>query len=74
MKISGGASRIGVLLGSAAAVVAAAETMTAAQAADAAIKKAPPVKYVKACDIYGNGFFQLPGTVFCLAYRGQLQH
>src|SRR6202035_4590406 len=72
MKISGG-EIIGVLLGSAAAIVAAAETMTAAQAADAAIKKAPPVQYVKVCDIYGNGFFQLPGTVFCAAFRGQLQ-
>jgi hypothetical protein len=73
MKISGGELRIGVLLGSAAAIVAAAETMTAAQAADAALKKAPPVQYVKVCDIYGNGFFQLPGTVFCAAFRGQLQ-
>ena len=73
MKISGGKSRIGALLGSAAAIVAIAESMTAAQAADAAIKKAPPVQYVKVCDIYGNGFFQLPGTVFCAAFRGQLQ-
>jgi Porin subfamily len=73
MKISGGERIIGVLLGSVAAIVAAADTMTAAQAADAALKKAAPVKFVKVCDIYGNGFFQLPGTVFCLAYRGQLQ-
>ena len=73
MKISGGEMIIGVLLGSAAAIVAAAEAMTAAQAADAALKKVPPVQYVKACSIYGNGFFQLPGTVFCAAFRGQLQ-
>src|SRR6202045_3801202 len=73
MKISGGEMLIGVLLGSAAAIVAAAETMTAAQEADAALKQAPPVQYVKVCDIYGNGFFQLPGTVFCAAFRGQLQ-
>src|ERR1700738_5571064 len=73
MKISGGEMIIGVLLGSAASIVGAAELMTAAQAADAALKKAPPVQYVKACSIYGNGFFQLPGTVFCAAFRGQLQ-
>src|SRR5260221_197117 len=73
MKVSGGEMLVGVLLGSAAAIVAAAETSTAAQAADAALKKAPPVQYVKVCDIYGNGFFQLPGTVVCAAFRGQLQ-
>src|ERR1700732_4448272 len=73
MKVSGGEMLVGVLLGSAAAIVAAAETMTAAQEADAALKKVPPVQYVKACGIYGNGFFQLPGTVFCAAFRGQLQ-
>ena len=71
MKISRGT--IGVLLGSPATIIAAAETMTVAQAADAALKKAPPVQYVKVCDIYGSGFFQLPGTVFCAAFRGQLQ-
>jgi len=73
MKISGGERITGALLGSAAAIFAAADTMTPAHAADAALKKAPPVQYVKACSIYGNGFYQLPGTVFCLAYRGQLQ-
>jgi len=72
MKVSGGRRIIRVLLGSAAAMVAA-QSMTAAQAADAPLKKAPAVQFVKACSIYGNGFFQLPGTVFCLAYRGQLQ-
>jgi hypothetical protein len=65
----GGAGLMKVLLVSAAAIVAA-ETLTAA---DTALKKAPPVQYVRVCDIYGAGFFQLPGTVFCGALRGQLQ-
>ena len=69
----GGAGLMKVLLGSAAAIVAVAETLTAAQAADVALKKGPPVQYVRVCDIYGAGFFQLPGTVFCAAFRGQLQ-
>src|SRR5258708_2485139 len=73
MKISGGELISRAMLASAAAIVAAAETMTAAQAADAGLKKAPPIQYVKTCSIYGNGFFQLPGTVFCAAFRGQLQ-
>ena len=60
----GGAGLMKVLLVSAAAIVAAAETLTAARAANTALKKAPPVQYVRVCDIYGAGFFQLPGTVF----------
>jgi hypothetical protein len=68
----GGAGLMKVLLVSAAAIVAA-ETLTVAQAADTALKKAPPVQHVRVCDIYGAGFFQLPGTVFCSAFRGQSQ-
>ena len=71
-KLTGGAGLMKVLLGSAAALFAAGASTTT-QAADAALKKAPPVQYVKVCDIYGAGFFQLPGTVFCAAFRGQLQ-
>jgi hypothetical protein len=70
--LTGGVGLTRFVLGSA-AVLFAAEAGTTAQAADAALKKAPPVKYVKVCDIYGAGFFQLPGTVFCAAFRGQLQ-
>ena len=44
-----------------------------ARAADAPLKKALPVQFVKVCDMYGPGFFQLPGTTFCAAFRGQLQ-
>jgi hypothetical protein len=65
----GGAGSMKVLLVSAATIVAA-ETLTAAQAADTALKKAPSVQYVRVCDIYGAGFFQLPGTVFAARSAG----
>jgi hypothetical protein len=60
MKISGGRIRIGdgpknALLGSAAALFAVVGAGTGANAADAAIKKAPPVQFVKVCDLYGAG-------------------
>src|SRR5689334_10736383 len=71
MRTSGGRGTIRILLGCAAAIIADAETQ--AHAADAAFKKAPPPQFVKICDIYGAGFFQLPGTAFCGAFRGQLQ-
>ena len=78
MKISGGRIGIGdgaknALLGSAAALFAVVGAGTGANAADAAIKKAPPVQFVKVCDLYGAGFWQMPGTPFCVAFRGQLQ-
>jgi len=46
---------------------------TGAQAADAMLKKAAPVQYVRVCDRYGYGFFQIPGSAICLQLRGQLQ-
>ena len=62
-----------ILLGSAASLVMLAAPTWSAHAADAPLKKAPPVGFVKVCDMYGPGFFQLPGTAFCAAFRGQLQ-
>jgi hypothetical protein len=59
-----------LLLGSAAGLIAAAR----AQAADLPVKAAP-VEYVKICNLYGVGFYYLPGTDTCVkigAYvRGQ---
>jgi hypothetical protein len=49
------------LLGSAAALVAAAS----AQAADLPVK-AKPVEYVRVCSLYGAGFWYVPGTDTCL--------
>ena len=63
-----------MLLGTAAATIAVtAGVNTEAQAADAMLKKAPPVQYVRICDRYGYGFFQIPGSSICLQLRGQLQ-
>jgi hypothetical protein len=63
-----------ILLGTAAATIAVtAGVDTGAQAADAALKKAPPIQYVRICDRYGYGFFQIPGSSICLQLRGQLQ-
>src|SRR5277367_708322 len=63
-----------MLLGTAAATMAVtAGAGTGAQAADAMLKKAAPVQYVRVCDRYGYGFFQIPGSAICLQLRGQLQ-
>src|SRR5450432_3257583 len=63
-----------MLLGTAAATIAVTGGVnTGAQAADAMLKKAPPVQYVKICDRYGYGFFQIPGSSICLQLRGQMQ-
>src|SRR5882757_10851880 len=63
-----------MLLGTAAATIAVtAGVNNEVQAADAMLKKAPPIQYVRICDRYGYGFFQLPGSSICLQLRGQLQ-
>src|SRR5258705_4890713 len=49
------------LLGSAAGVFA----VAGAQAADLAVK-ASPVEYVKVCNLYGAGFWYVPGTDTCI--------
>src|SRR5579871_4774803 len=62
-----------VLLGTAAATMAvAAGGNGGAQAADI-LRKAPPIQYVRICDQYGAGFFQIPGSAICLQLRGQVQ-
>ena len=59
-----------LLLGSAAAMVA----FTGAQAADAVIVAEPePVEYVRVCDLYGSGFFYIPGTETCLKLSGSMR-
>src|SRR5712691_8708424 len=57
-----------LLLGSAAGVVA----VTGAQAADLPVK-AKPVEYVKICSLYGDGFYYVPGTDFCVKFAGKAQ-
>ena len=51
----------GLLMGSAAGLMA----VSAAQAADLPVKAAP-VEYVKVCNIYGAGFWYVPGTDTCM--------
>jgi hypothetical protein len=62
-----------VLLGTAAATMAvAAGGNPSVQAADI-LRKAPPIQYVRICDQYGAGFWQIPGSSICLQIRGQVQ-
>jgi len=58
-----------LLLGSAAALVAAAS----AQAADLPSKKAAPAQYVKICDAAGAGYFYIPGSDTCLKISGYVE-
>ena len=60
-----------ILLGSAAALVAA----TGAQAADAVVAPEPEaVEYVRVCDAYGAGYFYIPGTETCLRIHGYVRY
>ena len=59
-----------LLIGSAAVVAAA----SGARAADAVVMApAPePMEYVRVCDVYGAGFFYIPGTETCLKIGGYI--
>jgi len=58
-----------LLIGSAAAM---AVSTGAASAADAIVYAEPePVEYVRVCDVYGAGFFYIPGTETCLKIGGR---
>jgi len=56
------------LLGSAAGIF----VVAGAQAADLPVK-AKPVEYVKICNLYGDGFFYIPGTETCLRLGANIQ-
>ncbi|GGD94081.1 hypothetical protein GCM10011390_11010 [Aureimonas endophytica] len=60
-----------LLLGSAAALVA----VSGARAADAPVTQVEPepVEYVRVCDVYGTGFFYIPGTETCLKIGGYVR-
>jgi len=61
----------GLLLGSAAALVA----VSGARAADAVVVAEPePMEYVRVCDVYGAGFYYIPGTETCLRVGGYLRY
>jgi hypothetical protein len=59
----------GLILGSAAAVVA---MSGAAQAADLPIK-AKAVEYVRVCSLYGAGFYYIPGSDTCIKLGGYVR-
>ncbi|QKC86154.1 porin [Mesorhizobium sp. NZP2077] len=60
-----------LLLGSAAALIA----VTGARAADAVVVAEPePAEYVKICDVYGAGYFYIPGTETCLRIGGYVRY
>ncbi|MBZ9761790.1 porin [Mesorhizobium sp. CA8] len=59
-----------LLLGSAAALAA----VTGARAADAVTVDEPePAEYIKICDVYGAGYFYIPGTETCLRIGGYIR-
>ncbi|MCA1397150.1 porin [Bradyrhizobium sp. BRP56] len=58
----------GLLLGSAAALVAS----SGAMAADLPVK-AKAIEYVKVCSLYGPGFYFIPGTDTCIKLGGYLR-
>jgi opacity protein-like surface antigen len=60
-----------LLLGSAAALVA----VSGARAADAVVVADPePVEYVRVCDIYGAGYYYIPGTEICPKVGGYVRY
>jgi hypothetical protein len=60
-----------LLLGSAAALFA----VSGAYAADAVVVAEPePMEYVRVCDVYGSGFYYIPGTETCLRVGGYLRY
>ena len=60
-----------LLLGSAAALIA----VSGARAADAVTVAEPePAEYVKICDVYGSGYFYIPGTETCLRIGGYVRY
>jgi len=60
-----------LLLGSAAALVA----VSGARAADAVVAPEPePVEYVRICDMYGAGYYYIPGTEICLKFGGYVRY
>ncbi|MER9018710.1 porin [Mesorhizobium sp. M0898] len=60
-----------LLLGSAAALIA----VSGARAADAVVVAEPePAEYVKICDVYGAGYYYIPGTEICLRIGGYVRY
>ncbi|RRI01518.1 porin [Mesorhizobium tamadayense] len=58
-----------LLLGFASAIIA----VSGARAADAVVEL-EPAEYVKICDVYGAGYFYIPGTESCLRIGGYVRY
>ena len=58
-----------IFLGGATALVLA----SGVSAADLGVKKPSPVEYVKVCNVYGSGFFYIPGSNTCLKVGGRVR-
>ncbi|HEV2572290.1 porin [Methylocella sp. CPCC 101449] len=58
-----------ILLASAATLVVGGSV----HAADLPSRKAAPVEYVRVCDVYGAGFYWIPGTDTCLKVGGRVR-
>jgi len=60
-----------LILGSVTALVA----VSGARAADAVVVAEPePMEYVRVCDVYGAGYFYIPGTETCLSIGGEVRY
>ncbi|GAA4131360.1 porin [Aminobacter aganoensis] len=60
-----------ISLGSAAALL----SISGAHAADAVVvAEAEPMEYVRVCDVYGAGFYYIPGTETCLKVGGLVRY
>jgi len=60
-----------LLLGSAAVLAA----VSGARAADAVVVAEPePMEYVRICDVYGAGYYYIPGTETCLKIGGYVRY
>ncbi|MBB3997604.1 porin [Aureimonas pseudogalii] len=60
------------LLLASAAVLA---SWSGARAADAVVMAEPePMDYVRVCDVYGKGFYYIPGTETCLSIGGYIRY
>jgi hypothetical protein len=46
---------------------------SASYAADLPSRKSAPVEYVKVCNAYGAGYFNIPGSDTCLRLSGRVR-
>lgn len=62
--------KLKTFLMSSAATLVTASLANAAHAADAVVAEPEPQDYVQVCDMYGAGYYYMPGTETCLKFDG----